>query len=112
MLIAHNHPIYELSPHMQYICDDFLKTHGLSYFQYLRCYQDGSFNMLGNDTRILKLFQTVSDKSLIYSSFQADDQQKFAYWFYWDEALPKAPVGLVQEQFGIPRWRNSCDPVQ
>lgn len=101
MLIANNHPIFEMSSHMQYICDDFLKAHDLSYFQYLRCYQDGSFNMLANDTRILSLFQTVSDKPLIYSSFQAGDQQKFAYWFSWDEALPEAPVSLVREQFGL-----------
>jgi hypothetical protein len=44
--LSGNHPIFQLEGQMQDICGSFLARHGFSYFQYLRCYADGSMAAL------------------------------------------------------------------
>lgn len=44
-LLSQNHPVFQLSENVSEACQNFLTTHGLNYFQYLRCYKDGSFSL-------------------------------------------------------------------
>jgi DNA-binding CsgD family transcriptional regulator len=92
----------QLQPKIEEITKPFLEQNGFNYFQYLRCYNDGSYSMLANDIKILKLFANLSNKiPLIYSSFEEENQTKFSYWFLWEESLPKQPVELVKKEVGL-----------
>ncbi|MFI4983919.1 MAG: helix-turn-helix transcriptional regulator [Rickettsiales bacterium] len=92
----------ELQPRIESITENFRKQNGLSYFQYLRCYLDGSYSLLTNDTSLLEEFASqTNDTQLIYSSFAEEQASQFAYWFMWDEALPANPVQLAKQKLGI-----------
>ena len=87
---------FSLKETISSICENFFKSLGLSYFQFLRCYHDGSVGLLTNDTRLYELFQLASNKPVVYSSFTDLHEKNYQYWFMWDEALPHYPVSLAK----------------
>lgn len=93
--------ITELKGPINDYCKDFFEQHGFNYFQYLRCYIDGSFSLLSNHTGVLEEFQNYSDAPFIFSSFDEEYSQKHSYWFLWDEELPDFPVNFVRTKFGF-----------
>lgn len=93
-----NHPIFLLKNRVYEASKAFLQAYGLSYFQYLRCFDDGSISCLTNDTSLFEYFQHVDDAPLVYSSYENEHELSHTYWFFWDEALPKMPVQLARER--------------
>ncbi len=79
----------------------FLKTFGFNYFQYLRCFADGSIGLLTNNTCLIKYFQQLDHSPLVFSSFENEHENAHSYWFLWDEDLPEAPVQIAREKFNI-----------
>ncbi|HQS83555.1 MAG: hypothetical protein B7Y25_01940 [Alphaproteobacteria bacterium 16-39-46] len=95
-ILSKNHPTLQLSETVSERCQDFLKTHGFNYFQYLRCYKNGSMSGLTNDTSLLKYFVELDFP--IFSSYREDHYQRPSYWFFWDEELPWLPVKIAREK--------------
>lgn len=99
--ITLDHPTIALKSKIQEISADFLNRHGLNYFQFLRCYDNGSIGLLTNNTGLLEHFQYVDNAPVVFSSFTDEHQSSSSYWFLWDEELPEMPVQLAREQFNI-----------
>ena len=99
--IALDHPTLLLKNKIQEITQSFLNIFEFNYFQYLRCYADGSVGLLTNQTQLLEHFQHVNHQPVIFSSFNESHQNSQAYWFLWDEELPEFPVSLAREKFNI-----------
>lgn len=99
--LSRDNPTLQLKATIEKICESFLKQHGLSYFQYLRCFPDGSFSLLTNNTGCFEEFTEMKDMPLIYSSFTSEHEQNHAYWFLWDEELPDFPVNYAREKHGL-----------
>lgn len=99
--IGNQHPTITLKAKVQSLCRDFLTQHGFNYFQYLRCYQDGSCTLLTNETSLFESFTQFPDVPLIYSSYTKEHQKLHSYWFLWDEALPPFPVKFAREKFNL-----------
>lgn len=93
--IESNHPLLQLSSQVQEASHNFLKVHGLNYFQYLRCYKDGSVSLLVTDPSLF-LRMVHLDTPLIFSSFKEEHSKQQSYWFSWDEELPHELVKLVK----------------
>lgn len=96
-----NHPLFALQTKIHELTNDFLTSLGFSYFQYLRCFNDGSISLLSNTTKILEFFTEVENQPVVFSSFTNENKNAPSYWFLWDEALPSAPVQLVREKFNF-----------
>lgn len=96
-----HHPIFALKTKIQEVSKNFLHTFGFNYFQYLRCFADGSVGLLTNHTGPMEHFQQVDDSPVIFSSFREEHQNAHSYWFLWDEELPASPVQLAREKFNI-----------
>ncbi len=96
-----NHPTWLLKDNIQTITQPFLQQFGFNYFQYLRCFNDGSIGLLTNNTGLTEHFQTLDNTPVVYSSFTSEHSQQGAYWFLWDEALPAHPVSIVREKFSV-----------
>src|SRR4051812_19292066 len=94
-----NHPIWSLSDAVGQYSQEFMKSHGLSYFQYLRCYADGSIACLVNTVELFKTFLTYDFP--ILSSFDQDHEKYPSYIFFWDEELPSIPVNIAREKHGM-----------
>lgn len=99
--IDRDHPTFLLQAKVQEICNPFLKQQGLKYFQYLRCYSDGSFSLLTTETGFFDLMSALPRAPVIYSSFTEEHESKHSYWFLWDEELPAVPVQLVRERLKL-----------
>lgn len=99
--LALDHPTLTLKNKIQEISNNFLNTFGFNYFQYLRCYSDGSIGLLTNQTGLVEYFSTMENTQMVFSSFKESHENTFSYWFLWDEELPEAPRQLVREKFGI-----------
>ncbi len=97
LIISQKHPVFELKSKIQEISQHFLNSFGFHYFQYLRCFADGSVSLLTNNTSAFEYFQEVGDRPAVYSSFEDAP----SYWFLWDEKLPETPVKIVREKFKI-----------
>jgi len=94
--ISNNHPILALTPHVEAYSRDFLKFHGFNYFQYGRCYPDGSIICFHNTNDLLKV--GLEHGFGTQSSFKEEHQKLPSYIFFWDEELPETPVSLVREK--------------
>jgi len=92
-----NHPIFLLKNNIHEISKEFFEAFGFSYFQYLRCFDDGSISCLTNDTRLFEYMQQIDNRPVVYSSYEQAHEQDHTYWFLWDEALPEEPVQLARE---------------
>ncbi|MCE2715784.1 MAG: helix-turn-helix transcriptional regulator [Pseudomonadota bacterium] len=94
--IANNHPLLQLGPKVKESSNDFFKTYNLNYFQYLRCYRDGSIACLLSDPSLFLKFINSSyiDKPVVFSSMAKEQ----SYWFLWDEKLPREPIVLAKEE--------------
>jgi DNA-binding CsgD family transcriptional regulator len=100
--ISRNHSIFQLKDKVQEISNELKTNFGFSYFQYLRCYNDGSAGLLLNDTNLTEYFwNQPTNIPLIYSSFREEHETRHSYWFLWDEELPEYPVNLARNQFNI-----------
>lgn len=96
------HPLFTLKHRVQEASSTLLDSCGFNYFQYLRCYADGSMNCLTNNTGLFEYAQEYHNQPIIYSSFEEEHANKPYYWFLWDEALPPtAPVQLAREKFNF-----------
>lgn len=96
-----DNPTFLLKPKIQEISKNFLDAFGFSYFQYLRCFADGSVGLLTNDTNLIEYSQYVDNSPAIFSSFKNEHEKAPSYWFLWDEELPEMPVQLAREKFNI-----------
>jgi DNA-binding CsgD family transcriptional regulator len=96
-----DHPTLVLRNKIQELSQNFLTTFGFNYFQYLRCYADGSAGLLTNNTGLMEYFQHVDNSPVIFSSFSEDHKNLASYWFLWDEELPSGPVQLAREKFQV-----------
>jgi hypothetical protein len=92
------HPIFSLKNKVYEVSKEFLTAFNFNYFQYLRCFEDGSINCLTNDTRLFEYMQSVDNIPVVYSSYDNTPEQEHTYWFLWDEALPSMPVQLAKEK--------------
>jgi DNA-binding CsgD family transcriptional regulator len=115
-IIDRNHPVYTLSSIIQEICDLFFKAYNFSYFQYLRCYPDGSISILINRTDLFESFVQHNYPTL--SSIDNQTMLKQNYFFFWDEALPTVPVTMAREQHQlyhgmtwVRRYKNHYDMI-
>lgn len=98
-IIDRNHSIYTLSSVIQEICAPFFRAYRFSYFQYLRCYADGSISILINRTDLFESFIKHNYPTL--SSINENTVFKQNYFFFWDEELPVVPVTMAREQHQI-----------
>jgi|GEM_PF-1236151 len=96
-----NHPILESKHKVQEVTANFLEAFGFNYFQYLRCFANGSFGLLTNNTGLTEYFSHVDNSPVIFSSFEEGHEKIHSYWFLWDEALPDMPVTLAREKFNL-----------
>lgn len=99
--ISREHPTFQLKAKVQAFCSRYLQTHGFSYFQFLRCYPDGSFDLLTNNTGLFEYICQIDEMPVIYSSFTNAHESQPAYWFFWDDELPAFPVNLARSHFKI-----------
>lgn len=99
--ISTDHPTLALRPKIQEVCNNFLTTFGFNYFQYLRCYHDGSISLLTNNTSLVEYFQHRENEPLVFSSYEKNYENAHSYWFLWDEELPEFPVRLAKEMCHI-----------
>lgn len=99
--IDSDHPTFLLKPKINEVCKNFLTQFGFNYFQYLRCYADGSIGFLTNNTGVFEYFQQMDNSRLVFSSFENENSAAHSYWFLWDEKLPTEPVRIAREKFNI-----------
>ena len=97
-----SHPIFTLKGKIQEASSFLLETFGFNYFQYLRCYADGSINCLTNNPGLFEYTKEYHEKPIVFSSYEDENENKPTYCFLWDEALPPtAPVQLAREKFNF-----------
>lgn len=99
--ISLDHTVFTLREKIQELSDHFLKNFGFSYFQYLRCYDDGAIGLLTNNTGLFEYFQHIDHSPVVFSSYSQEYENTHSYWFLWDESLPESPVQLAREKFNI-----------
>lgn len=95
------HPVFESRSRIAEITQQFLHSHGFNYFQYLRCYADGSIGLLTNQTGLLEYFEHMDNSPVVFSSFDEQHENSHAYWFLWDEELPELPVQFARQKFNL-----------
>jgi len=101
VMISQDHPTLTLKGKIQELSQNFLNSFGFSYFQYLRCFADGSIALLTNNTGLMEYFKQVNNSPVVFSSFSKEHENTPSYWFLWDEELPREPVRLAREKFNI-----------
>lgn len=99
--IPSDHPTFQLKDTIQKLCSAFFNQHGFNYFQYLRCYKDGSCSLLANETGMVEYFSQVANEPVVFSSYMVEHEKLHSYWFLWDEELPSFPVNLAREKFNL-----------
>lgn len=99
--IINTHPTFLLEDKIAITTNNFLTCNELSYFQFLRCYKDGSFSLLTNDTSLFEYIANIKDQPVIFSSFQEEHLNLNSYWFSWNEELPIEPVSIAREKFKL-----------
>jgi len=106
--LENNHPTLSLVPKVKEIAHPFLESHGLNYFQYLRCYSDGGISLLITDPGLFLRFTNL-DSPLVFSAFKEEHLKKQSYWFLWDQELPHEPVKLAREYYN---WHHGLTLVK
>lgn len=100
--IALDHPIFTLKDKVQQASCLLLETFGFNYFQYLRCYADGSINCLTNNPGLFEHIKDYHNQPIVFSSYEDTHENVPFYWFLWDEALPpSAPLQLAREKLNF-----------
>ncbi|KTD67545.1 hypothetical protein Lsan_0340 [Legionella santicrucis] len=96
------HPIFALKDKVQEASCFLFETFGFNYFQYLRCYADGSINCLTNNPGLFEHTKEYHDQPIVFSSYEDEHEHVPFYWFLWDEALPPtAPLQLARDKFNF-----------
>lgn len=90
------HPVFTSTPFIQDKTCNTLEELKINYFQYVRCYRDGSFTLLTNSTKVLE--ELIQLKSPTLSYYQAPFCDSLSYNFLWEETLPEVPVTAVKEK--------------
>ena len=103
LIIADNHPVYTLKEAIDKATQPFFQTMGFNYFQYLRCFNDGSISYLTTHPELFDIMRSESrhQKPLVFSAFSKEQQNAHSFWFLWDEALPDEPVTMAREKLNI-----------
>ncbi|WP_454784798.1 helix-turn-helix transcriptional regulator [Legionella sp. WA2024007413] len=96
-----NHPIFLLKSKVYEASKNLLDGFGFNYFQYLRCFADGSINCLTNNTGLFEYFQHIDNAPVVFSSFDDEHENNHSYWFFWDQELPRTPVQIAREKFNL-----------
>ncbi|KTD07273.1 helix-turn-helix transcriptional regulator [Legionella jamestowniensis] len=97
-----DHPIFTLKDKVKEASCFLLETFGFNYFQYLRCYADGSINCLTNNPGFFEHIKEYHDQPIVFSSYENEHESLPFYWFLWDEALPPtAPLQLAREKLNF-----------
>jgi DNA-binding CsgD family transcriptional regulator len=99
--ISTDHPTLLVKTKVNEICKNFMDTFGFNYFQYLRCFADGSASLLTNETGPIEYFSQMDNAPVIFSSFAEEHENAHSYWFLWDEELPEFPVELARQKFNV-----------
>jgi DNA-binding CsgD family transcriptional regulator len=99
--IPNDHPTLALKANINAVCKNFFAGTGFNYFQYLRCFADGSVSLLTNHTGLFEHFRVLDNSPVIFSSYEAQHKNSASYWFLWDEALPESPVELARKKFNL-----------
>lgn len=99
MLIDSQHPSRAFIPKIKAFCDSILKPKGITHFQYLRCYPDGSYELMLPDPQYT---EDVFDYEMpILSYCPQSYRQHHQYTFLWDKTLPSYAVDLVRRRYNI-----------
>ncbi|WP_233590638.1 hypothetical protein [Legionella qingyii] len=69
LIVDLNHPIFLLKNKVVEASKNLLDAFGFNYFQYLRCFADGSINCLTNNTGLIEYFQQIDNAPVVFSSF-------------------------------------------
>ena len=96
-----NHPTFLLKNKVHEASKNLLEAFGFNYFQYLRCFSDGSISCLTNNTGLFEYFQHINNEPVVFSSFENEHENAHSYWFLWDEELPSTPVQIAREQLNL-----------
>jgi DNA-binding CsgD family transcriptional regulator len=99
--IPNDHPTLALKSRINAVCKNFFADFNFSYFQYLRCYANGSVSLLTNNTGLFEHFKEIDNSPVIFSSYEEEHKKAASYWFLWDEELPEFPVDLARKKFNI-----------
>ncbi len=100
--INSDHPIFTLKSKVEEITKPFFQAFGFNYFQYLRCYADGSISGLTNHTGLYECMADYENQPVVFSSYEEEHTNKDLYWFLWDEELPPtAPIQMAREKFNF-----------
>lgn len=99
--IASDHPTIALKTKVQELSHSFLSGFGFNYFQYLRCFADGSASLLTNLGGVIENFQNIDNGPVIFSSFNDSHENAHSYWFLWDEELPESACQMAREKFKV-----------
>jgi hypothetical protein len=100
--IALDHPTFLLKNKVQEASKSLLDTFGFNYFQYLRCFADGSISGLTNHTGLFECMRDYENTPVVFSSFEEGHENTYSYWFLWDEELPPtAPLQMAREKFNF-----------
>lgn len=91
-----SHPVFTATPFVHSNSCILFEKLKLNYFQYARCYRDGSFTLLVNSTKILEELIALQSPTLSYIDVHLLEKQ--SYNFLWEETLPKEPVRVVGEK--------------
>lgn len=94
------HPSFALSNKVSEISKDFMDSHHFNFFIYLRCYPDGSFNLLiNNPTPFLKYLE---EGHPIFSSLTKEIIPSQSYTLYWEDALnEKEHIKFIKEHLNL-----------
>lgn len=91
-----SHPVFTSAQFVQEHTCDTLERLKINYFQYVRCYDDGSFTLLTNSTKVLEELIQLKYPTLSY--YDEALEKIPTYNFLWEETLPEKPVRDVKEK--------------
>lgn len=103
--VKEDSPTFLYANTIQEICQhDLFDRYQFNYFQYLRCYHDGSFSLLSNRADWNHhAFQYANDHDhpIIMSCADADIIQPHCFQFVWNNHIPDSILRLAQSSFDI-----------
>lgn len=97
--IDSSHPVFTSAQFIQEHSCETLEKLKINYFQYVRCYADGSFTLLTNSTKVLE--ELIQLKYPTLSHYDEALEKTPTYNFLWEETLPEKPVRDVREKYNF-----------
>lgn len=99
MLIDAQHPSRAFIPKVKAFCESVLKPKGITHFQYLRCYANGSYELMLPDAQYTT--EIFESEMPILSYCPSSYQQHHQYTFLWDKTMPSYAVDLVRRRYKV-----------